>query len=82
MNDTVIVFDKKYTWGGNLGSWFKSSERGVSVGTVRLIRGRLFHVWLSYSIPFTRRRELCWVPVDEFRLGDERAAMAAFKGAL
>ena len=55
-----ITFDDKYEWDGNLGAWFRSKERNLSIGTVRCIRGVLFNVAYQHGTYFEPRT--CWTP--------------------
>lgn len=61
----ILTFDNIYTWYGTPGCWFSSKEKLVP-GTVRCIRGKLFHVqsndiklgWVWSTV------SSWWVPVE------------------
>jgi len=63
MSDTKVIFDKIYHLGGGVfGCWFWSAERNLPIGTVRMVRDRLFFVCYQHGTFF--KPKTCWVPVD------------------
>lgn len=57
-----MTFEKhgrRYEWGGGFGAIFKSSERGVQTGDVRMVSGELFYAFVPKPRRF-RKSEVWW----------------------
>ena len=61
---TFSVGGRTYVWSGGYGAIFKSFERGVSGGEVRVIYGTLFHAYVIYPRWWPFSDEVCWTLPD------------------
>lgn len=62
--NTLLIVDDKYVWVGTLGSWFRSRENKVELGTTRFFAGRLFYAYAIYeSILGISADTVHWLPV-------------------
>lgn len=71
MSKKVTIENGRYEVGGGLGSWAESSERGVPVGTVRLIGGVLMSAWIVRGDKWFEAPAVLWTPVDSTRNNPE-----------
>lgn len=59
-----ITLDGDYELINGLGAWAVSRERGVKIGTVRMIGKVLMYAWMIHK-SFLGKPKVCWVPTDD-----------------
>lgn len=60
MSETFTYAERTYEWCGGFGAMFKSFERGVQAGDVRMFDGRLFYAFQVKPRGWFMRPEVWW----------------------
>lgn len=75
MIETEIYWDK-YKVGGTFGCWLKRNERGVRIGDVRFLAGKIMYAYNVWPRGLFRAPEVNWCAVEDgkkYSMDDIRA---------
>lgn len=76
---TFIKGRQTYEWSGGFGAIFKSWERGVKIGDVRIIENELFYAYYVKRTWF-KKAEIWWTKPGPFAHKDVSAIKAIMLG--